>query len=110
MLMEKFGYVLSELPVLISMIWLTVKIVHWRRAREGRPPVSEADRRLLSRNARYGPDTWEFYPRFVLAVLAVALIGVLQIVVLAPLGAAIVSAVFLFTSSVIVHEVLFHER
>jgi hypothetical protein len=107
MLMEKLGYVLSELPVLILMIWSAVKIVHWRRAREGRRPSNELDRRILSRDARYRPDDWQFYPRFVLAVLAVAIVGGLQIMLLAPLGAAIVTGVFVLTSAAIVHGTLF---
>jgi hypothetical protein len=107
MLMEKIGYLLSELPVLILMIWLAVKIVHWRRTREGRPPASRADRRIMSRGARYRADDWQFYPRFVLAVLAVVITGGLQIMVLAPLGAAIVTGVLVLTSAAIVHGALF---
>ena len=109
MLMEKLGYLISELPALILMIWLAVKIVHWRRAREGRPRSNETDRNFLSRSAPYGPVDWRFYPRFVLAVLAVAIIGALQIIVLAPLGAAIVTAAVLLTSAAIVYGALFRE-
>jgi hypothetical protein len=110
MLVEKLGYALSELPVLILMIWLAVKIVRWCRVRDGRPPFDEADRRIVSRAARYRPDNWEFYPRFCLAVLAVAAVGALQIVVLAPFGAAIVTGAVVLTSTAIVHGALFRDR
>jgi hypothetical protein len=110
MLIEKFGYVLSELPVLVLMIWVAVKIVRWRRARENRPPFNEADRRMLFHAAQYGPDCWQFYPRFVLAVLAVSVLGFFQLAVLAPLGAAIVTCAFVLTSSAIVHGVLLRDR
>lgn len=107
MLVEKLGYALSELPVLILMIWLAVKIVRWCRVRDGRPPFDEADRRIVSRAARYRPDNWRFYPRFALAVLGVAIAGGLQIMILAPVGAAIVTGVFVLTSAAIVHGALF---
>jgi hypothetical protein len=110
MLMEKLGYLLSELPVLALMIWVAVKIVYWRRGRENRPRFNEGDRRMLFQAAQYGPDHWQFYPRFVLAVLAVSILGFLQTVVLAPLGAAIVTGAFVLTSTAIVHGVLLGER
>ena len=110
MLMEEFGYLLSELPVLVLMIWAAVKIIHWRRARENRPRFNEADRFMLFQAGRYGPDRWQFYPRFVLAVLAVSLLGSLQMVVLAPFGAAIVTGAFVLTSTAVVHGVLLRDR
>ena len=109
MLMEKLGYLISELPILILMISIAVKFVHWRRAREGRPLSNEADRRFLSRAASYSPVSWQFYPRFVLAVLAVAIVGALQIIILAPLGAAIVTGAFILSSAAIVYGALFRE-
>jgi hypothetical protein len=41
-----------------------------------------------------------------LAIVAVTTIGVLEILVLAPLGAAIITASLLLTSTVIVHHLL----
>ena len=107
MLIEKLGYVLSELPVLILTLWLAAQIVHWRRSRQGRWSFSESDRRALSRAAQFRPDDWQFYPRFALAVFAVAMVGALQFIILAPLGAAIVASLFLLTSTAIVRGVLF---
>ena len=107
MLVEKLGYVLSELPVLILILWSAWRIVHWRRARAGRRSFNEANRGTLASTAQYSPDDWEFYPRFALAVFAVAIIGALQVIFLAPLGAAIIAGVFILTSAAIVHGVLF---
>jgi len=110
MIMEKFGYFLSEAPILFLVIWLAVRLVHWRRSRENRAAFNEVDRRVLFHAAQYRPDTWQFYPRFALAVFAVAALGSLQIFVLAPLGAAIVTTAFILTSAAIVYGVLLGEK
>jgi hypothetical protein len=107
MLMEKLGYLLWELPFLLLILWSAVTIIRWRRARQGRLAFDELDRRVLFGAARYRPDRWHFYPRFVLAVVAIAFVGGLQIIVLAPLGAAIATGVFILTSAAIVHGTLF---
>jgi hypothetical protein len=106
MFLEKLGYILSEAPVLILMVWSAVWIVRWRRSRDNRPWFNQQDQRLLFHAAEYRPNTWAFYPRFILAVLAVAILGFLQLVILAPLGAAIGTGAFILTSAVIVHGVL----
>ncbi len=110
MFMEKLGYILSEAPILILAVWSAVWIVRWRRSRENRPWFNHQDQRLLFHAAQYRPDTWQFYPRFILAVLAVAILGFVQITLLAPLGAAIGTGAFILTSAVIVHGVLLRHR
>ena len=110
MIMEKFGYLLSEAPVLFLMIWLAVRVVHWRRSRENRAAFNDADRRMLFHAAQYRPDTWPFYPRFALAVFAVVALGSLQVFVLAPLGAAIVTTTLVLTSAAIVYGMLLGEK
>jgi hypothetical protein len=107
--MEDFGYILSEAPFLILIVWSTVKIVRWRRSRDNRPGFSVSDHHMFFHAARYGPEHWQFYPRFVLAVLAVATLGSLQIIALAPLGAAVLAGVLLLTSATIVHGVMLDE-
>ena len=108
-IMENFGYILTEAPFLILIVWAAVKLVRWRRFRENRPWFSDKDQQMLFHAARYGPDRWEFYPRFVLAVLAVTTLGSLQIVALAPLGAAVLAGTFLLTSAAVVHGVMLRE-
>lgn len=106
MFMEEFGNVLAELPVLVGMIWLAVNIVRWRRARAHRPPFGDEDHRLLFRGSPYAPDPWNFYPRFILAVVAVMILWQFQITIFAVFGAAIVTAVVILTSAAVVHGVL----
>jgi hypothetical protein len=110
MSMEDFGYVLAEAPFLVLIVWSTVKLVRWRRSRENRPGFSANDRHMLFHAAQYGLDNWQFYPRFVLAVFAVTTLGSLQIIVLAPVGAAILAGVLVLTSSVVVHGLMLRER
>ncbi|MGH7855021.1 MAG: hypothetical protein ACREP3_16350 [Candidatus Binatia bacterium] len=110
MSMEDFGYVLSEAPFLILIVWSTVKLVRWRRSRENRPWFSANDQHMLFHAAQYGPDNWQFYPRFVLAVLTVTSLGSLQIIALAPVGAAILAGVLVLTSSAVVRGLMLRER
>ena len=106
MFMEELGHVLAELPVLVLLIWLAVRIFQWRRARAKRPQFSDDDRRMLFHRSPSAPENWHFYPRFILAVLAVMILWFLQITILADFGAAIVTAAFVLTSAAIVHGVL----
>jgi hypothetical protein len=110
MTMEDFGYILSEAPFFILIVWSTFKLVRWRRFRENRPGFSDHDHHMFFHAAQYGPDHWQFYPRFVLAVLAVTTLGSLQIIALAPLGAAILAGAFVLTSAAIVYEVILRKR
>ena len=104
--MEDIGYILSEAPFLALIIGLPVKLVSWRRLRAHRPSFSDHDRQTLFHAAPYGPDHWQFYPRFLLAVLSVTAIGLLQFIALAPFGAAVLTAILVLTSAVIVRGVL----
>jgi len=106
MLMDQLGYILSEVPVLILMIWFAVRFVQLRRAREKRPAFSENDRRILFHAGRHQPRTWRFYSRFALAILALVTIGFLEIMAFAPFGAAIVSGILLLTAADIVRRIL----
>ena len=106
MLMDQLGYILSEAPVLILMVWFAVRFVQLRRARENRPVFSENDRRILFRADGHQPRTWRYYSRFALAILAVTIVGFLEIIAFAPFGAAIVSGVLLLTAADIVRRIL----
>jgi hypothetical protein len=108
MLMDEFGYILSEAPVFILMIWFAVRYVQLRRARENRPAFSDNDRRMLFDASQ--PRTWRFYSRFPLAIAAVMIVGVVEIVALAPLGAAIISGVLLLSAAEIVRRILLRDH
>jgi len=107
--MEKIGYVISEAPVLFLVIWFAVRLVQFRRYRNKRPIFTATDRRLLESRPRIDPSTVEFYCRFVVAVLAVTAVGLLEFIVLAPFGAAIVSGTLLLSSAAIVRHLLLLE-
>jgi hypothetical protein len=109
MLMDRFGYILSEAPVLFLMIWFAVRFVQLRRARENRPLFSEGERRMLF-HASHPPRTWRFYSRFALAVISLTAIGILEIFIFAPFGAAIVSGVLLLTAATIVWRILLADQ
>ena len=104
MLMNELGYIISEAPVFVLMIFFAVRFVRSRRARENRPAFSDNDRRLLFQANQ--PHTWRFYSRLPLAAVIVMLVGFVEIMVLAPLGAAIISGVLLLSAAEVVRRIL----
>ena len=108
MLMERLGYFISEAPILIFMIWSSVQIVRWRRARQNRAAFNQHDRNLLFHAGSKRPNTLRFCARFLLAVAAVTMLAFVQLVVLAPLGAAIITGALVLTSAAVVYRVLLH--
>jgi hypothetical protein len=108
--MEDFGYILWEVPFLLLIVWSTVKLIRWRRSRENRPGFSDRDKHVLFHAARHAPQRRKFYLRFFVAVLAVTSLGTLLMVVLAPLGAAILAGVIILTSAAVVHEIVLGNR
>ena len=105
MFMDQLGYILSEAPVFILMTWFAVRYVQRRRYRENRPAFTEEDRLMLFDAGQKTSRTW-FYSRFALATLAVTVIGFIEIIALAPFGAAIVAGALLLTAADIVRRLL----
>ena len=106
MLLDKLGYVISEIPPLLFLIWFAVKFIQFRRRQRQQPVFSDADRELLFGGAKRRPAGAIFYVKLGLAATAVATVGFIEILVLAPLGAAILTGVLLLTSTAIVHQLL----
>ncbi len=106
MLMEKMGYILSEAPVLFFVIWFTVRLIQFRRWRRRQPIFSETDRWLLFGNPKRRSETRQFYLKLSLAIVAAAAVVVLEIITLAPLGAAIITCALLLTSAMILRQLL----
>jgi hypothetical protein len=104
--MEQIGYILSEAPFLVLIIAATVKLVSWRRARANRPQFSDLDRATLFRAPSGRPRRFQFYVRFLLAVFAVLVAGLLQFIALAPFGAAVLTAALVLSSAAIVRGLL----
>jgi hypothetical protein len=107
--MERIGYLLSEVPVFIFVIWFAVRLVQYRRYRNNLPMFTENDRQMLFRRPKDSPTTFRFYLKLALASLAVAAVGYLEFIMLAPLGAAILSGTLLLTSAAIVRQLLLNE-
>ena len=102
--MDRFGYLLSELPGLIFIVWFAVRFFQFRRRQNNQPSYSETDRQLLFGAPRQRLAKSAVYFRLALAIIAVTTIGVLEILVLAPFGAAIITTSLLLTSTAIVHS------
>jgi hypothetical protein len=108
--MEDLGYILSEAPLFVLIVWSTVKVIRWRRSRENRPGFSDNDKHVLFHAAQHAPQRRQFYLRFFLTVLAATALGLLLMVVLAPFGAAILAGVLVLTSAAVVHQIMLSDR
>jgi hypothetical protein len=106
MLMEKMGYILSEAPLFLFMVWFTIRLVQYRRWRRQRPVFSDIDRRLLFGTARRRSESATFCFKFILAIVATTLVGILEFIALAPLGAALLTGALILTSATIVQRIL----
>jgi hypothetical protein len=106
--MERIGYLLSEIPVFLFVIWFAVRLVQYRRYRNNLPIATENDRRMLH-GPTDRPSTFRFYAKLALAVLTVTVVGYLQFMTLAPLGAGIVGGTLLLTAATIVRRLLMNE-
>lgn len=106
MFMEKIGYILSEAPLFLFMIWFAVRLIQYRRRRKREPVFSDVDRRLLFGTDRRRSESATFYFKFAGAIVATTLVGMLEFITLAPLGAALLTGALLLTSATIVRQIL----
>jgi hypothetical protein len=104
--MENFGYLLSEAPVFVLVVWFAVKLVQFRRYRRNQPVFSETDHQLLFGRVKPDLSSPVFRLRMARAILAVTAAIYLEILVFAPLGAGILAGALIATSAAIVHQVL----
>jgi hypothetical protein len=107
--MDRIGYLLSEIPVFLFVIWFAVRLVQYRRYRHDLPIVTENDRRMLFHRPKGRPGNLRFSLRLVVAILAVTVVGYLQFIMLAPLGAGILGGTLLLTAATIVRRLLINE-
>jgi hypothetical protein len=99
--MDEIGYVLSEVPVLLFVIWFAFRLVQYRRYRRNQPIYSDKDRQLLFSKTKTTLEQPVFLG-LARAILAATAATYLEILMLAPFGAAILSAALLLTSAAIV--------
>jgi hypothetical protein len=99
--MEKLGYILWEAPVFFLVIWFGIRLVHYRRYRRNQPIYSDKDRQLLFSRAKTTLEPPLFRLRLARAILAATAATYLEVLALAPFGAAILSAALLLTTAAI---------
>jgi hypothetical protein len=97
--MDEIGYVLSEVPVLLFVIWFAFRLVQYRRYRRNQPIYSDKDLQLLFSKTNLEQPV---FPALARAILAATAATYLEILTLAHFGAAILSATLLLTSAAIV--------
>jgi hypothetical protein len=100
--MDKIGYVLSEVPVLLFVIWFAFRLVQYRRYRRNQPIYSDKDRQLLFSKTKTTLEPPVFRLGLARAILAATAATYVEILTLAPFGAAMLSAALLLTSAAIV--------
>jgi hypothetical protein len=100
--MDKIGYILSEVPVLLFVIWFAFRLVQYRRYRRNQPIYSDKDRQLLFSKTTSTLEPPVLRLGLARAVLAATAATYFEILTLAPFGAAILSAALLLTSAAIV--------
>jgi hypothetical protein len=104
--MDEIGYVLSEVPVLLFVIWFALRLVQYRRYRRNQPIYSDSDRQLLFSKTKTTLEPPVFRLGLARAILAATAVTYVEILTLASFGAAILSAALLLTSAAIVRRFL----
>ena len=104
--MEKLGYIISEAPVFFFIMWLGIRLVHIRRYRENRPLVTEHDWRMLYDRAKLSFVSPIMRLKLARSILAATAAVYVEFLILAPLGAGILSAAILLTTASIVKGIL----
>jgi hypothetical protein len=106
LLLEKFGYMLWEGLMLLCLMLGTLGWLILRRKMSGRPAFSKHDRILLFNTPPVAVSVPQLCLRFLLAVFLFSCIGALEMSVLAPLGAAILSVSLLLSCAAVVNMTL----
>jgi hypothetical protein len=101
--MELIGYILSEIVMLLFVILVALGLIVLRRKNNGQPAFTDHDRRLLFHWPARGALTPKLCFKFGIASLLFSFVGVLEILLFAPFGAAILSGTLLMTSAGIVN-------
>lgn len=104
--MERFGYFLSELPVLFFIFWFAIRWVQFRRYRNKLPIVTARDRALLMPQPNYSLHSPLFRVKLARCILLATAAISIEFLVLAPLGAGIMCSALLLTVASIVYRVM----
>ena len=105
MLLEGMGYILAEGFTLLVIISFTKGFLYLRR-RDRRRFLNRVDRELLFRPLRLPPRTVERFCRYLITFVLTVMAAAAEIILIAPLGAAILTGALLVTSTAIVQHCL----
>lgn len=106
LLLEKLGYLLWEGLVFLCVITGSLGFVMLRRKWNGRPAFSSEDRDLLFNTPPAALSAPKLCLRFAMAVFLFCCIGALDMLVFAPLGAAIFAGSLLLSCAGIVNIII----
>jgi hypothetical protein len=106
MLLDRMGYILAEGFTLLVIVSFTKGILYLRRRPDRRRFLSRADRELLFRPLRLPPSAPERFCRYVMTFVLTVIAATAEMILIAPLGAAILTGALLVTSTAIVQRCL----
>jgi hypothetical protein len=95
--MQHSGYYLWEGITFLMQILVGTSLLVLRRKAGGRPAFTEADRQLFFASPRVQVSTPEFWVNFAVAAFLCLFVGLLERLVLAPFGAAVLITAQLIT-------------
>lgn len=104
MLLDRIGYLLSEIFLLLMVISITKGILWLRRGRDPRRFLCRSDREKFFQPIKLTDSAPMRFFRYAVIFTLVATIGPIEIVVLSQFGAAIISGVLLVTCATIVYR------
>jgi hypothetical protein len=103
-LLDRVGYLLSEIFMLLVVISITKGILRLRRGRDSRRFLDRSDREIFFQPIKLTASAPTRFFRYAAIFTLVATIGPIEIVVLSQFGAAIISGVLLVTCATIVYR------
>jgi hypothetical protein len=103
-LVDRIGYILSEIFTLLMIISITKGILRLRRCGDPRPFLDQSDREKFFQPIKLTASAPTRFFRYAVIFTLVATIGPIEIVVLSQFGAAIISGVLLVTCATIVYR------
>jgi hypothetical protein len=95
--MQHSGYYLWEGITFLMQILVGTGLLVLRRKASGRPAFTEADRQLFLARPRVRVSTPKFWVNFSVAAFLCLFVGLLERLILAPFGAAVLATAQLIT-------------
>jgi hypothetical protein len=103
-LLDRIGYILSEIFMLLVVISITKGVLRLRRSRDPRRFLCRSDREKLFQPIKLTASAPMRFFRYAVIFTLVVTIGPIEIVVLSQFGAAIVTGVLVVTCATIVYR------